>query len=106
MRHTFLAVLSVLLLLTAVSALAGPGSDAAEAPAAESLEMSLEEILTLDAGESLDSPASNAQPASSCPFGGPRCVENDDCDEFCGDPAFGFCEIQGHFPDGCCSCLG
>lgn len=44
--------------------------------------------------------------AAFCPYGGPDCVEHDDCDDFCGSPEFGYCEKQGFFPTGCCLCLG
>jgi|GEM_PF-2376301 len=44
--------------------------------------------------------------ASSCPFGSPECQVDDDCDDYCGDPAFGNCERLGFFPFGCCVCLG
>lgn len=36
-----------------------------------------------------------------CPFGAPRCFEDDHCDAYCGDPRFGFC-----FSNGCCGCTG
>ncbi len=42
--------------------------------------------------------------AGFCPYGGPSCTFDDDCDVYCGDPAFGNCEIQ-HWT-GCCVCLG
>lgn len=108
MRRSPLVVLCALMLLAALPVLAASGDAAAEGPDAELSSLSLEEIMTpnVDVEDPLDLPALDSQPATLCPYGGPVCVEHDDCDEFCGDPAFGYCEILGHFPDGCCSCLG
>lgn len=41
-------------------------------------------------------------PEWSCPFGAPRCSEDDDCDAYCGDPQFGSCNSF----TGCCTCTG
>lgn len=60
----------------------------------------------VDLDEACSVPAAEDAAASFCPFGGPDCVEHDDCDEFCGSPEFGYCDKQGFFPTGCCLCLG
>lgn len=102
MRST-LSLCLALFCLAAVPAFAGDASVDAVSP----LDVVLEEIVqpAVD-GEICDDPAADAQPASTCRFGGPVCTEDDQCDDYCGDPAFGNCEIQGHFPTGCCVCLG
>lgn len=41
-------------------------------------------------------------PEWPCPFGAPRCSEDDDCDAYCGDPQFGLCSTF----TGCCGCTG
>lgn len=61
---------------------------------------------TVDLGEACSAPDSENAAAAFCPFGSPTCVVHDDCDDYCGSPEFGYCEIQGFFPTGCCLCLG
>lgn len=109
MRHTVSAVLCALLCLVAVPALAA----SADAPVAVSpadapqVEITAQETVpTVDVEGACESPLLDAQPASSCPFGAPTCRRHDDCDAYCGDPRFGYCSQQGHFPTGCCTCTG
>lgn len=40
-------------------------------------------------------------PPDWCPYGAPRCFEDDHCDAYCGDPRFGAC-----LSNNCCGCYG
>lgn len=108
MRHSRTVLLCALFCLAALPLFAG---ELPAEPAANDLpqvEVTLEDLLTpaVDVEGACDAPTADAQPASSCPYNLPECQEHDDCDDFCGDPAFGNCERQGFFPFGCCYCLG
>lgn len=70
------------------------------------------QLFTLDApqqdqvGESCDPGEEGALelaviPPPWCPYGAPRCFNDDNCDAYCGDPRFGYC-----FSNGCCGCSG
>lgn len=61
---------------------------------------------SVDVEEACNTPDPVNAASGFCPFGSPTCVVHDDCDDYCGSPEFGYCDIQGHFPVGCCLCLG
>lgn len=74
---------------------------AAEAIAAEPMFVDeAEQALTLDVTESAVESAKIPPPW--CPFGAPSCWNDDQCDNYCGDPRFGYCFQDTH----CCGCTG
>lgn len=105
MRHVLLALAVVLLAAPAIAAT----PDLATAPLAEaqvvaqSLPVPADGI---DLGEACSAPDAENAAAAFCRFGSPTCTVHDDCDDYCGSPEFGYCDIQGFFPTGCCLCLG
>lgn len=106
LRILALAVLVAPVLVTPV--LAEAPQEVAAQP--EEARVTLDDLLTPAANVGVEgacnTPEAENAAAAFCPYGGPECVEHDDCDDFCGSPEFGYCEILGHFPTGCCLCLG
>jgi hypothetical protein len=85
--------LCILMLTALVPALAADSVAPAQRPDA----VTLEQIL---GGESCMSEAAATSSSDWC-YPSIHCSTHDDCDAFCGDPAFGYCEWNR-----CCSCLG
>lgn len=78
------------MLLSALSSLAAEPV----APPQQPAPVTLEQIL---GGQSCPAEAA----AANWCFPSIYCSVHDDCDAFCGDPAFGYCDSRS-----CCSCLG
>lgn len=80
------------------------------APQPEDTRVTLEDLLAPTPSVDVEGACNTPDPVNAasgfCPFGSPTCVVHDDCDDYCGSPEFGYCDIQGHFPTGCCLCLG
>jgi len=80
------------MLLSALSPLAAESSTPPRQP----------EPVTLE--QILGSPSCSTEAASSATnwcFPSIHCAVHDDCDAYCGDPDFGYCDSRS-----CCSCLG
>ncbi|MGD2114281.1 MAG: hypothetical protein PVG07_04455 [Acidobacteriota bacterium] len=105
MKKTSLTVLA-LFTVAVLFALPAQAEDAQTVPA-PAVDAQVRQVDTVPAGPgSCDEalvpvPVLEVGSAWDCPFGAPFCSEHDDCDDYCGDPRFGYCEWNG-----CCSCLG
>lgn len=104
------SILLVLALAVVAAAAVAATPESASAPAVDT-SLTAEDLPAAAVGVDLPGEACGTLVAADatagfCPFGSPICREHDDCDEYCGSPEFGYCEILGYFPDGCCLCLG
>lgn len=109
MRYPRLVLALALLVVSMAAPAFAETPQIATAPEANA-QVTLEDLLapapSVEAEAACNTPESLDAAAAFCPYGGPDCVEHDDCDDFCGSPDFGYCAIQGSFPTGCCLCLG
>lgn len=105
MRPILLVLALALLVTSAVAAKSRP----AATPLAQA-QVTSEALPTpahsTDLDEACSATAGGDALPNLCPYDSPICVEHDDCDDYCGSPEFGYCDIQGFFPTGCCLCLG
>jgi len=92
-----LLVVSLPFLAAAPAAAADEPAAPAEVPALDGVPLEEAVCLAPEAGGTPEA----LEMGWDCPFNAPFCTEDDDCDDYCGDPRFGACVFPG-----CCSCYG